>query len=63
MYKTTTTPFGKSCTNSLISHRIVTAYKKPIVEDFFSPSIYIYACGSPWKFNAGIYMHLWQLHG
>ena len=57
MYKTTTTPFGKSCTNSLISHRFVVAYKKPIVEAFFYPSVYIYARGSPRKFNVGVYIY------
>ena len=41
MYKSTTTLFGKSCTNCLISHRFVVAYKKPIAEAFFYLSIYI----------------------
>ena len=66
MYKTTTTHFRKSCTNSLTSHRFVAAYKKPIVEAFFCLSVYtlvavqgnlcwwqskeIYAGGSPRKF-------------
>ena len=36
--KTTTTPFKKSYTNSLISHRFVVAYKKPIIETLFYPS-------------------------
>ena len=52
MYKTTTTPFRKSCTNRVISHRLVVAYNKHIKEAFFYPSIYIYACGSLRIFNA-----------
>ena len=39
--KTHTTLFRKSCTNSLISYRIVVAYKKPIIEALFHLSIYI----------------------
>ena len=42
MYKTTTTPFVKSCTNSLISCRFVVANQKPIIEAFFYLSVYIY---------------------
>ena len=37
MYKTTTAPFRKNCTNSLISHRFVAAHMKPIIETFFYP--------------------------
>ena len=41
MYKTTTTPFEKSCTNSLMSHRFEVAYKRPIVEALFTQHIYM----------------------
>ena len=36
---------GKSCTNSLISYRIVLAYKKPIIEALFQQSGYMYTHG------------------
>ena len=45
MYKTSTTPFRKSYTNSLISYRYVVAYIKPIIEAFFFLSVYIH----PWQ--------------
>ena len=54
MYKTTTTPFGKSYINSLIDHRFLVAYQKPIIEAFFYPSIYIYTRGSLRKFNVDV---------
>ena len=54
MYKTTTTPFRKSYTNSLIRHRFVAAYKKPIVEAFFYPSVYICPWQSSRKFNVSL---------
>ena len=57
MYKTTTTSLGKSFSNSLISHRFEVAYKNPVIEALFYPSIYIYPCGSQKKFNVGIYIY------
>ena len=52
MYKTTTIWFGRAVLKPDKS-QIVAAYKQPIVETFFYPSIYIYARGSPRKFNRG----------
>ena len=61
MYKPTTTPFRKSCTISLISHRFVVANKKAYYRGFLLPEhiympmaiqrnlmkgVYIYARGS-----------------
>ena len=49
MYKTTTTRFGKSCTNSLISHRFVAALPKAYYRGFLLPE----QRGSLRKFNVG----------
>ena len=75
MYKTTTTRFRKSCTNSL-KPQIVASYKKPIEERFFYLSVYmpvavrgnlmwvyIYTHGSLRKFNVGVYICSCQQEG
>ena len=67
MYKTTTTPFGKSCANSLISRRFVLAYKRPIIEAFLYGSVYI-PHGSPGnargsqRVNINFCSHILQKH-